>query len=101
MFRPVHARLGRAALGWSFLELERRTGVSKNTLVRFEAGGGVHHSTASKIEGALSKEGLVFLYEDDSRGPGILLSKELSRRFSHPLEGQSKKLPRKRHSKTK
>ena len=95
MFRPIHARLGRAALGWSLSELERRTGISKNTLVRFEAGGGVHNSTATKIEGALSKAGLTILYEDDARGPGILLSKELFRRFGQPLEASPKKVPRK------
>jgi hypothetical protein len=77
------------------MELERRTGVSKNTLVRFEAGGGVHHSTAAKIEEALSKEGLTFLYEENARGPGIVLSKELSRRLTQHLEPKAKSSPRK------
>jgi transcriptional regulator with XRE-family HTH domain len=81
MLKPVHVRLARAALKWSLIDLEEKTGISKNTLVRFEAGGGVHHSTAVKIEEAFAKEGLNFVYEDDTRGPGIMLSKELSRRI--------------------
>jgi transcriptional regulator with XRE-family HTH domain len=82
-------------MGWSFFELERRTGVSKNTLVRFEAGGGVHNATAAKIEEALAKEGLTFLDEDDNRGPGVLLSKELSRRLAQPSEHKAKPSHRK------
>ena len=81
MFRPTHAKLGRAALGWSFIDLEKRTGISKNTLVRFEGGGGVNHTTVTRIEEVLIKEGLTFIYEDQTRGPGVVLSKELSRRL--------------------
>jgi len=83
MFRAVHAKLGRAAVGWSLLDLEKRTGISKNTLVRFEGGGGVHQATATRIEEVLAKEGVAFIYEDETRGPGIVLSKELSRRLEH------------------
>jgi hypothetical protein len=54
-------------------------------LVPFESGGGVNHSTAGKIEEAFTKEGVTFVYEDDTRGPGILLPKELSRRIGKPV----------------
>lgn len=77
-------------MGWSLLDLEKRAGISKNTLVRFEGGGGVHHTTATKIEEVLLKEGLTFIYEDDIRGPGIVLSKELSRRLKHRPKATSK-----------
>ena len=76
--KPVHARLARAALRWSLVELEEKTGISKNTLVRFESGGGVNHSTVVKIEEAFTKEGVIFVYEDGNRGPGVLLSLKLS-----------------------
>ena len=92
--------MSRAALGWGLLELEKRTGVSKNTLVRFEAGGGVHNSTVSRIAEELSKEGLTFLYEDNAHGPGILLSKDLSRRLSQEAEKPKTPNSRKRSQKT-
>lgn len=75
---------------WSLVDLEGKTGISKNTLVRFEAGGGVNHSTAGKIEEAFTKEGLNFVYEDDTRGPGILLSKELSHRIGETAGTRAK-----------
>ena len=86
MLKPVHVRLARAALKWSLADLEAKTGVSKNTLVRFEAGGGVHHSTVVKIEDVFAKAGISFIYEDETRGSGVLLSKELSRRIGESPE---------------
>ncbi len=101
MITPVHARMARVALGWSQVELKDRTGLSKTTLVRFEAGLGVHYNTARKLEDVFKKEGVIFVYEDDTRGPGVLLSKELSQRLSQPSESLPKKAPRKRLKETK
>ena len=95
MFKPIHARLGRTALGWSLLDLEKQTGISKNTLVRFEGGGGVHHATATKIEKVLSKEGITFLYEDAAHGPGVVISKDLSHRLGEGTEPRPKTKPAK------
>jgi transcriptional regulator with XRE-family HTH domain len=86
LFKPIHARIARAALRWSFVDLEEKTGISKNTLVRFESGGGVNHSTAIKIEQAFAKEGVRFVYESDAHGAGLQLSRELSRRLTGELE---------------
>ena len=86
MFKPIHARIARAALRWSFVDLEEKTGISKNTLVRFESGGGVNHSTAIKIEQAFTKEGVRFVHESDTHGAGLQLSRELSRRLTGEIE---------------
>jgi hypothetical protein len=101
MLKPAHARIARAALRWSLVDLEKKSGISKNTLVRFEAGGGVNHSTAGKIEEAFTKEGVNFVYEDDARGLGILLSKELSRRVSETAGTLAKHKSTKRSTKRK
>ena len=86
MFKPIHARIARAALRWSFVDLEEKAGISKNTLVRFESGGGVNHSTAIKIEQAFTKEGVRFVHESDTHGAGLQLSRELSRRLTGEIE---------------
>ena len=79
MMKPAQARMARAALKWSLLELQEKTGINKNTIVRFEAGKGILHSTAIRLEEAFALAGISFIYEDETRGPGILLSKEISR----------------------
>lgn len=86
MLRPWHVRMARAALKWSMDDLKDKTGISKNTLVRLEAGFGVYHSTAIKIEQAFAKEGVSFVYESDTHGAGLQLSRELSRRLTGELE---------------
>lgn len=90
MITPTHARMARAALGWSQSDLKDLTGLSKTTLVRFEAGLGVHYKTAIKLEAVFKREGLTFVYEGDDGGPGVLLSKELSRRLSQAVEPRGK-----------
>jgi hypothetical protein len=90
MLKPIHVSLARAALGWSLVDLQEKTGISKNTLVRFESGGGVNHSTAVKIEEALIKEGLTFIYEDDLGGPGIRMQKPSAKKPSTSQKRRSK-----------
>jgi transcriptional regulator with XRE-family HTH domain len=101
VLKPVHVRLARAALRWSLADLEAKTGISKNTLVRFEAGGGVHHSTVVKIEATFTKAGVTFIYEDETRGSGVLLSKELSRRIGETPQATAKGTATKRKVKAK
>jgi transcriptional regulator with XRE-family HTH domain len=93
MLKPAQARMARTALGWSLAEIQGRTGINKNTIVRFEAGKGVLLSTVSRLEDAFAKEGISFIYEDDTRGPGVVLSKDLSRRLEHPPNSPSKATP--------
>ena len=100
MITPIHARMARSSLGWSQMELKNRTGLSKTTLIRFEAGLGVHYKTAQTLEAVFTKEGLTFLYEDNAHGPGVLLSKDLSRRLSQEAEKPKTPNSRKRSQKT-
>ena len=91
MLSPLHLRMARAVLKWTFSEFTERTGIAKNSLIRFEAGGGINLSTATRIQAALAKEGIEFLYESLVQGPGILVSKELAHRLLGPEEPQPKK----------
>lgn len=81
MLMPAHARMARAALKWSLENLKEKTGLSKTTLVRFEAGLGVYQSTAMQLEATFARAGVVFTYENETNGPGVQLSKELSRKL--------------------
>lgn len=101
MLMPAHARMARAALKWSLVDLQRKTGLSKTTLVRFEAGLGVYQSTAIKLEETFAKEGVIFIYADDTKGPGIQLSKELSYRLGETARSLAKDKSRKRSQKVK
>jgi transcriptional regulator with XRE-family HTH domain len=101
MMKPAHARMARAALKWTLLELEQKTGVNKNTIVRFEAGKGILHTTAIKLEDAFNKAGISFVYEDETRGAGLLLSKELSRRIGETPGATAKAKATKRKTKAK
>ena len=79
LLSQMHLRMARAALGWSYAEFSRLTGIAKNSLVRFEAGQGIHLSTARRIEEALSKAGITLVHEDAVHGPGIILAKDFAR----------------------
>lgn len=59
----VPVRLKRKALGYTLDDLERLTGVSKRTLIKFEAGGDVRYSTLLKV---LSAVGLVLAFNGPS-----------------------------------
>jgi transcriptional regulator with XRE-family HTH domain len=101
VLKPVHVRLARAAMRWTLADLEAKTGISKNTLVRFEAGGGAHLSTAVKIEEIFTKAGISFIYEDEKRGSGVLLSKELSRSLGDTPRAPTNGRATRRKAKTK
>ena len=62
-------------------DADKRAAYDRYGAAAFEGGGGVHHTTVTRIEEVLIKEGLTFIYEDQTRGPGVVLSKELSRRL--------------------
>jgi transcriptional regulator with XRE-family HTH domain len=101
MLKPAQARMARAALKWSLLDLQEKTGINKNTIVRFEAGKGILLSTAIKLEEAFAKEGATFVYEDGTRGLGVLLSTKLSRRLDETAGTRAKGKSTKRGTKRK
>ena len=65
--------MARAALKWTLREFERKTGVNKNTISRYEAGGSILSDTLEKLEAVLKAEGVVFIDADDECGPGVRL----------------------------
>ena len=101
MLTPAHARMARAALKWSLDDLKQKTGLSKTTLVRFEAGRGVYHSTAIKLEQTFANEGVIFIYADAAKGPGVQLSNELFRRVDETAGTVEKPKSGKRNQKAK
>ena len=70
MLSGIQVRMARAGLGWSSNELAAKADVSPTTLLKFEAGGGVHSTTIQKLETVLRQAGISFL-EDDGSGPGV------------------------------
>jgi transcriptional regulator with XRE-family HTH domain len=101
MLTPTLARMARAALKWSLMDLQERTGISKNTLVRFETGGGIHHSTVVRIEEIYVNEGIVFTYGSATNGPSVGLMNDLATRLVRASDHKKRAQLGKRSQKTK
>ena len=56
----AQCRMARAALDWTIQELASAAGVNYSTIVRFEGGANIHHSSRDKIADALGKGGAAF-----------------------------------------
>lgn len=65
--------MARAALGWGVRELAEKTGLTANTISRFETMGGGLASTVNAIQMALEKAGVVFIAKDAEGGVGVRL----------------------------
>jgi len=57
--------MARAALSWSVIKLAEAAGVSKNTVVSFEAGKDTYASTAKKLRDAMLKSGKIRFEGDE------------------------------------
>ena len=101
MLTPAQARMARAALDWSLLDVQEKSGINKNTVVRFEAGKGVLASTVLKLEETFAKEGIVFTHENDARGQGVLFSKDLTKTLGAGMQDVPKHKSGKRNQKGK
>ena len=67
-------RMARAALKITVRELADMTGVTKNTIVRTEAGGKVFYQTMLRMQAALEAAGVKFVEPaEGEHGPGVLL----------------------------
>ncbi|MDA1091465.1 MAG: helix-turn-helix transcriptional regulator [Proteobacteria bacterium] len=53
--------MARAALGWGVRDLAKKTGISANTISRFENGTDARGSTLRKIQRALEDSGILFI----------------------------------------
>jgi len=63
---PLQARLARVALSLSLRDLADETGLSRNTITRFELGrGGVHAANLARLRDVFEQRGVVFLPADE------------------------------------
>jgi DNA-binding XRE family transcriptional regulator len=61
---PVQCRMARAALGWGVLDLAKVAKVSTQTIVRFERGETLKHSTVKQLRSAFELAGIEFIPEN-------------------------------------
>jgi transcriptional regulator with XRE-family HTH domain len=68
--------MARAALKWGVRDLAEKSGVTANTISRFENGADAYGETIAKLERTLQAAGISFIREGEispSGGPGIRL----------------------------
>jgi transcriptional regulator with XRE-family HTH domain len=77
----LQLKMARTALGLTVRQAAELTGVSHETIVRFEGarGSSVKQSTIDKIQAALEKAGVEFIAENGG-GPGVRLRKAKGKR---------------------
>lgn len=69
---PTQCKMARAALGLSLSKLSELSGVSGNTINRFENGKDSYSSTAAKLKTTFEENGIVFIAQNGG-GPGVRL----------------------------
>ena len=75
---PLQARLARAALNLSLRELAETTGLSPNTINRFELGrGAVHAANLWRLQDVFEQRGVVFLPADEVGEATVRLGRKL------------------------
>lgn len=81
MIYPSQVRAARGLLGISQTELSRRAGVGLATVKRIESTSEelrVTVQTLQRIQKALEAAGVIFINQDEERGPGVRLRKPLA-----------------------
>jgi transcriptional regulator with XRE-family HTH domain len=72
----IHAsRAARGLLGWSLQDLAARTGISYESLSRFENGRPVRDSTAAKIVAAFEAEGVELIADEERTGAVLVFAR--------------------------
>ncbi len=74
MITGLHVKLGRTALGISLRALEEKTGVTANTISRYENGADAKASTIQKLQSYMESAGVEFIFQNGG-GPGVRLKK--------------------------
>ncbi len=78
MIGREQVRMARAALRWSVRDLAAKTGVTANTVNRYENGADAFGSTLLKIETAFKDAGIIFI-DENGGGPGVRLKESLTK----------------------
>ena len=68
---PAQIRMARAALKLTVREIEKRTGVNKDSISRFEAGKDMLSGPHERLEQFFLDAGVIFLTPDDQGREGI------------------------------
>ena len=77
MILSEQIRAARSLLGWEQKTLADRSGLGIATIKRMEAIPGPVRGTAESVwavQEALEKAGIVFIYSDERKGPGVRLA---------------------------
>ena len=74
MITGLQIKLARTALGLTVRELGKRTGITANTISRYENGADALGSTIQKLGDLLESEGVEFIPENGG-GVGVRLKK--------------------------
>jgi DNA-binding XRE family transcriptional regulator len=64
-------RAARALLGMTNVDLAKKAGVSKRSLVRIEAGETVRPEIRKRVQAVFEEAGIIFVSEDSAAGPGL------------------------------
>lgn len=75
MISGLQVKLGRTALGLSVRALAAKTGLTANTVNRFENGSDAKGSTIRKLQSCLEEAGIEFIPENGG-GSGVRLKKK-------------------------
>lgn len=68
MITPAASRAARGLLGWSLQDLARASGLTYESLSRFENGRAMREANAAKIAQAFEAEGIELILEEDRTG---------------------------------
>ena len=79
---PDQLRMARAALKLTVRDIERLTGVNKDSVSRYESGRDILASALQKLERFFRDEGVIFLDADLNGGVGLRMPAETNRRSS-------------------
>lgn len=66
--RPSHCRMARAALNWALRDLEKKSGVNRNTISRYESGKDILSGSLRALERVFAEAGVTFVEEGDKHG---------------------------------
>ena len=80
-------RAARVLLDMSAVDLAKKAGVSKRSLVRIEACEPVGLETSMRVQKALEQEGVEFVPESATRGPGVFVRKGIVRKVGFQMMG--------------
>lgn len=81
---PAQLRMARAALRMTVREIEQRTGVNKNTVVRYEGGREILSGALQRLEKLFLDAGVTFLEADETGREGIRVSMPVAKRAKMP-----------------